>query len=64
MPLVPRSMSRLMPPVWRSRWKRNDNRNRCANTERATERTAPWITRAKIASRNSPSTLDTSRAKP
>src|SRR3546814_2470539 len=24
MPLVPRSMTRLRPPVWRSRWKRSE----------------------------------------
>ena len=29
MPLVPRSMTRLSPPVRRARWKRSDSRCRC-----------------------------------
>ena len=32
MPLVPRSMTRLRPPVWRSRWKRSDRAWRWWNT--------------------------------
>ena len=44
MPRVPRSMSRVMPPVWRSRWKRSDRLCRWRNTPSATRRIARCAT--------------------
>ena len=44
-PRVPRSMSRVMPPVWRFRWKRSDSECRWRNTCSAMVRTARCVTR-------------------
>ena len=52
-PRVPRSMSRVRPPVWRSRWKRSDSACRWRNTLSAISRTVRCVTLAKTYSRNS-----------
>ncbi len=52
MPLVPRSIMRLRPPVRRARWKRNDSRCRCSKVWKASRRTAYWPTLANMMSRN------------
>ena len=57
MPCVPRSMTRLSPPVWRSRWKRSESAWRWPNTSRARLRIARCDTGAKTASRISPKRL-------
>jgi hypothetical protein len=53
MPRVPRSMSRVRPPVWRSRWKRSESSCRWWNTSRATRRMARCATFTKTMSRSS-----------
>ncbi|MNE87199.1 hypothetical protein D3C80_1843720 [compost metagenome] len=64
MPRVPRSMSRLMPPVCRSRWKRSDSACRCRNTCSAISRTALCVTLEKRISRNSVNSVADSRNMP
>ena len=46
-------MSRVMPPVWRSRWKRSDSACRCLNTAMLMRRIARCVTLAKMTSRKS-----------
>ena len=63
MPLVPRSMARLRPPVRRSIWKRSESVWRWPKTRSATVRIARSPTLAKTASRSSPkATVSTRRA--
>ncbi len=50
---VPRSMSRVMPPVWRSRWKRRLSACRWPNTASEMLRAVPSVALAKISSRSS-----------
>ncbi len=64
MPRVPRSMSRVTPPVCRSRWKRSDSACRCWNTCSATRRMARFATRTKTMSRNSANSVVDSRSSP
>ena len=64
MPLVPRSMTRDRPPVWRSTWKRSARPCRCLKVESATERMACWPTLANSASRSSPNAWDSTRTPP
>ena len=52
-PRVPRSMSRVRPPVWRSRWKRSDSSCRWWKTWSATRRIARCATLTKTMSRSS-----------
>ncbi|MNS80929.1 hypothetical protein D3C72_1146260 [compost metagenome] len=64
MPRVPRSMSRLMPPVCRSRWKRSDSACRWRKTWSAISRTALCVTFEKRISRNSVNSVPDSRSTP
>src|SRR5262249_25803726 len=50
---VPRSMSRVMPPVCRSRWKRRLSECRWRKVSSAIWREAPCVALAKISSRSS-----------
>ena len=43
---VPRSISRVSPPVCRARWKRNDKRCKCSKVSSAIRRTARCVTLA------------------
>ena len=58
MPRVPRSTSRVSPPVWRARWKRSDSACRWRNTLSAIVRTARCVT---LANRNSRSSVNDGR---
>ena len=53
MPRVPRSMSRVSPPVCRSRWKRSDSECMCSKTSSATRRMARCATFTNTTSRSS-----------
>ena len=53
MPRVPRSISRVMPPVWRSRWKRRLMACKWRNTCRLMLRAVPSVALEKISSRSS-----------
>ena len=64
MPRVPRSMSRVMPPVWRSRWKRRLSACRWRNTCSEIERAAPSVALANTSSRNSVNSAVDNRSKP
>jgi hypothetical protein len=64
MPRVPRSMSRVRPPVWRSRWKRSDSECRWRKTFSAIVRTARCVTFANTNSRSSVNAVDASRSAP
>ena len=64
MPLVPRSMARLRPPVWRSRWKRSDSACMWRKVASATRRTAFCATRENSASRSSPKASAETRTRP
>src|SRR6185437_6286186 len=63
-PRVPREMSRPMPPVWRSRWKRSDSSCRCRNASRPEARIARWLTRSNTVSRNCPNSAPIRRSTP
>lgn len=52
-PLVPRSIALVSPPVCRERWKLRSSFNKCSKTLRATRRIAFWATLAKTAFLNS-----------
>lgn len=52
-PLVPRSMALVNPPVWRVRWKFRSSRSKCSKTFPATFRIAFCATLANTAFRNS-----------
>lgn len=52
-PLVPRSIALVSPPVWRVRWKLRSSRNKCSKTFPATLRMAFWATLANTAFRSS-----------
>ena len=54
MPLVPRSIARLMAPVRRSRWKRRLRPWRWRKVRTPAWRIARWATLAKTPSRSSP----------
>jgi hypothetical protein len=64
MPRVPRSMSRVMPPVWRSRWKRKDRLCRWRNTPSAARRMARCTTRTNMTSRSSAKSVVEKRSSP
>ncbi len=59
---VPRSMSRVMPPVCRSRWKRRLNACRWRNTCSEMLRAVPSVALAKISSRSSVNSVVDSRS--
>ena len=61
---VPRSMSRVMPPVCRSRWKRRLSACRCENTFKEIERAAPAVAWENTSSRNSTNSEVDKRSKP
>jgi hypothetical protein len=62
--LVPRSIARVRPPVWRERWKRRSRFSRCSNVSLATFRMARCPMLAKTALRSSPKTVAPIRAAP
>ena len=64
MPRVPRSMSRVSPPVWRSRWKRSDSECMCWKTSSATRRMARCATFTNTTSRSSLKSVEDMRRSP
>ncbi len=64
MPRVPRSISRVSPPVWRSRWKRSDNACKWWKTSSAMRRMARCATFTNTMSRSSLKTVLERRSSP
>ena len=64
MPRVPRSMSRVSPPVCRSRWKRSDSECMCSKTSSATRRMARCATFTNTTSRSSLKSVEDMRSSP
>lgn len=62
--LVPRSIARVRPPVWRDKWNLRSRFNRCPKVSRATFRTARCPTLANTALSISPKSVAPMRAAP